>query len=176
MPRPRINEPPRHCGDRLTQRKGPVNCVIAGTFIRVFICLILVVQSVFTQTAMRLAYRTFGRSISRPKWLMASTPWNSRLVERVEATVRLFLQILQIVVTLTVSPLSAGIPARFEAITPVITNELLSVVFLADLVGGALLLIVASMVISSSVLDTAGPLVGLRESRVVGSPGLFDRA
>ncbi|MFY9765004.1 MAG: hypothetical protein WAK42_08350 [Mycobacterium sp.] len=83
----------------------------------------------------------------------------------------LFLQILQVVVTLMVSPLSAGIPTRFEAITPVITNELLSLAFLADLVGGGLLLIVASVLISSSVLDTAGPLGGLRASRV----GRIDR-
>lgn len=99
---------------------------------------------------------------------MACTPWNSRLVERVEATMcrALFLQVLQIVVALMSSPPSTGIRARGEAITPAITNKFLSQALLADLVGGAGLPIFASVVISSCGLDTAGPPSGLRASRV----------
>jgi len=52
-----------------------------------------------------------------------------------------------------------------SAIVPVITNEPLPLAFLADLIGGAFVLTLASFVISLSGLDTASPLGGLGASR-----------
>jgi formate hydrogenlyase subunit 4 len=52
-----------------------------------------------------------------------------------------------------------------SAIVPVITNEPLPLAFLADLVGGAFVLTLASFAMSLSGLDTASPLGGLGASR-----------
>jgi formate hydrogenlyase subunit 4 len=52
-----------------------------------------------------------------------------------------------------------------SAIVPIITNEPLPLAFLADLIGGAFVLTLASFVISLSGLDTASPLGGLGASR-----------
>ena len=131
-------------------------------------------------------------------------------------SVAVFLQILQSIVVLAVSPLYSGVLARAEAIVaskrgpsivqpyrdlfkwlrkssavsdqaswvfrgapfvafacyltvsaivPIITNEPLPLAFLADLVGGAFVLMLASFAISLSGLDTASPLGGLGASR-----------
>ncbi|HTQ18884.1 respiratory chain complex I subunit 1 family protein [Mycobacterium sp.] len=52
-----------------------------------------------------------------------------------------------------------------SAVVPIITNEPLPLAFLADLIGGAFVLTLASFVISLSGLDTASPLGGLGASR-----------
>lgn len=52
-----------------------------------------------------------------------------------------------------------------SAIVPIITNEPLPLAFLADVIGGAFVLTLASFVISLSGLDTASPLGGLGASR-----------
>ncbi|BBZ50207.1 NADH-quinone oxidoreductase subunit H [Mycobacterium heidelbergense] len=52
-----------------------------------------------------------------------------------------------------------------SAIVPIITNEPLPLAFLADLIGGAFVLTLASFVVSLSGLDTASPLGGLGASR-----------
>lgn len=52
-----------------------------------------------------------------------------------------------------------------SAIVPIITNEPLPLAFLADLVGGAFVLTLASFVVSLAGLDTASPLGGLGASR-----------
>jgi formate hydrogenlyase subunit 4 len=52
-----------------------------------------------------------------------------------------------------------------SAIVPVITNEPLPLAFLADLIGGAFVLTLASFVVSLAGLDTASPLGGLGASR-----------
>jgi formate hydrogenlyase subunit 4 len=52
-----------------------------------------------------------------------------------------------------------------SAIVPVITNEPLPLAFLADLIGGAFVLTLASFAISLAGLDTASPLGGLGASR-----------
>jgi formate hydrogenlyase subunit 4 len=52
-----------------------------------------------------------------------------------------------------------------SVIVPVITNEPLPLAFLADLIGGAFVLTLASFVISLSGLDTASPNGGLGASR-----------
>jgi formate hydrogenlyase subunit 4 len=52
-----------------------------------------------------------------------------------------------------------------SVIVPVITNEPLPLAFLADLIGGAFVLTLASFVISLSGLDTASPYGGLGASR-----------
>ena len=52
-----------------------------------------------------------------------------------------------------------------SAIVPIITNKPLPLAFLADLIGGAFVLTLASFVISLSGLDTASPLGGLGASR-----------
>jgi nitrate/nitrite transporter NarK len=52
-----------------------------------------------------------------------------------------------------------------SAIVPIITNQLLSLAFLADLISGAFALTPASLVIALSGLDTASPLGGLGVSR-----------
>ena len=52
-----------------------------------------------------------------------------------------------------------------SAIVPIITNELLPLAFLGDLIGGAFALTLASLVIALSGLDTASPLGGLGASR-----------
>lgn len=52
-----------------------------------------------------------------------------------------------------------------SAIVPVITNEPLPLAFLADLIGGAFVLTLASFVTSLAGLDTASPLGGLGASR-----------
>lgn len=52
-----------------------------------------------------------------------------------------------------------------SAIVPIITNEPLPLAFLADLIGGAFVLTLASFVLSLAGLDTASPLGGLGASR-----------
>jgi formate hydrogenlyase subunit 4 len=52
-----------------------------------------------------------------------------------------------------------------STIVPIITNEPLPLAFLADLIGGAFVLTLASFVTSLSGLDTASPLGGLGASR-----------
>lgn len=52
-----------------------------------------------------------------------------------------------------------------SAIVPIITNEPLPLAFLADLIGGAFVLTLASFVVSLAGLDTASPLGGLGASR-----------
>lgn len=52
-----------------------------------------------------------------------------------------------------------------SAIVPIITDEPLPLAFLADLIGGAFVLTLASFVISLAGLDTASPLGGLGASR-----------
>ncbi|MHB1525518.1 MAG: respiratory chain complex I subunit 1 family protein [Candidatus Dormibacteria bacterium] len=52
-----------------------------------------------------------------------------------------------------------------STIVPVITNQPLPLAFLADLLGGALVLGLASFVMSLAALDTASPLGGLGASR-----------
>jgi len=52
-----------------------------------------------------------------------------------------------------------------SVIVPVITNEPLPLAFLADLIGGAFVLTLASFVISLAGLDTASPYGGLGASR-----------
>jgi formate hydrogenlyase subunit 4 len=52
-----------------------------------------------------------------------------------------------------------------SAIVPVITNEPLPLAFLADLIGGAFVLTLASFVTSLAALDTASPTGGLGASR-----------
>ena len=52
-----------------------------------------------------------------------------------------------------------------SAIVPIITDEPLPLAFLADLIGGAFVLSLASFVISLAALDTASPLGGLGASR-----------
>jgi formate hydrogenlyase subunit 4 len=52
-----------------------------------------------------------------------------------------------------------------SAIVPVITDEPLPLAFLADLIGGAFVLALASFAISLAALDTASPLGGLGSSR-----------
>src|ERR1700684_1321880 len=60
-----------------------------------------------------------------------------------------------------------------SVIVPVITDEPLPLAFLADLIGGAFVLTLASFVISLSGLDTASPYGGLGSSRAswIGSLG-----
>jgi formate hydrogenlyase subunit 4 len=52
-----------------------------------------------------------------------------------------------------------------SAIVPIITDEPLPLAFLADLIGGAFVLALASFVISLAALDTASPVGGLGSSR-----------
>jgi formate hydrogenlyase subunit 4 len=52
-----------------------------------------------------------------------------------------------------------------SAIVPVITNQPLPLAFLADLIGGAFVLGLASFFVSLAALDTASPLGGLGSSR-----------
>jgi len=52
-----------------------------------------------------------------------------------------------------------------SAIVPIITDEPLPLAFLADLIGGAFVLALASFAISLAALDTASPLGGLGASR-----------
>jgi formate hydrogenlyase subunit 4 len=52
-----------------------------------------------------------------------------------------------------------------SAIVPIITDEPLPLAFLADLIGGAFVLALASFAISLAALDTASPLGGLGSSR-----------
>jgi formate hydrogenlyase subunit 4 len=52
-----------------------------------------------------------------------------------------------------------------SAIVPIITDEPLPLAFLADLIGGAFVLALASFAISVAALDTASPLGGLGASR-----------
>ena len=52
-----------------------------------------------------------------------------------------------------------------SAIVPIITDEPLPLAFLADLIGGAFVLSLASFAISLAALDTASPLGGLGASR-----------
>lgn len=52
-----------------------------------------------------------------------------------------------------------------STIVPIITNEPLPLAFLADLIGGAFVLTLASFVVSLAGLDTASPLGGLGASR-----------
>jgi formate hydrogenlyase subunit 4 len=52
-----------------------------------------------------------------------------------------------------------------STIVPIITDEPLPLAFLADLIGGAFVLILASFVISLAALDTGSPLGGLGASR-----------
>jgi len=52
-----------------------------------------------------------------------------------------------------------------SAIGPIITDDLLPLVFLADLIGGAFVLSLASFAISLAAFDTASPFGGFGASR-----------
>ena len=63
-----------------------------------------------------------------------------------------------------------------STIVPVITNQPLPLAFLADLLGGALVLALASFAMSLAALDTASPLGGLGASRTTWIGGLAEPA